>query len=107
MSTISKIDGALSAMRAMEVQAKSASASAPIENGVKAFGNVLGDFIADVNTIKIDSDKLQDRYVKGDPNVSLPQVMLAAEKANIQLNFLTEVRNKLLHAYDEISKMNM
>ena len=108
--SISKIDGAMQAMRMMETQAKGMSISSgmqPIENGVQQFGSILGNFISDVNTIKINSDNLQDRYVKGDTSVTLPQVMLAGEKANIQLNFLTEVRNKLLHAYDEISRMGI
>jgi len=37
----------------------------------------------------------------------LHEVMLAVEKANISFQFLTQVRNKALDAYQEIMKMQV
>jgi flagellar hook-basal body complex protein FliE len=107
--SISNINNTLQSMRMMEANAKNTIdiAPKPIDNGVAEFGSILNNFVNDVNRVKIDSENLQDRYVKGDPSVSLPQVMIATEKANVQLSFLTEVRNKLMDAYNDISRMGI
>lgn len=106
--SINKIDSALQSMSLLEAQAKGVTSPAKaINNGLEDFGKVLSNFVNDVNTVKIDSDALQDRYVKGDASVSLPQVMIATQQANVQVSFMTEVRNKLLDAYNEVLRMGI
>ena len=41
----------------------------------------------------------------GVPGVELPQVMLEMQKANVSFRALTEVRNRLVNAYQEIMNM--
>ena len=41
----------------------------------------------------------------GDPSVSLAEVMITAQKASLQFTGMTEVRNKLLNAYQEVMNM--
>jgi flagellar hook-basal body complex protein FliE len=44
-------------------------------------------------------------YEKGDPTIDLPQVMIAAEKASVSFQAMTQVRNRLVSAYEDIMKM--
>ena len=41
----------------------------------------------------------------GDRSVSLPEVMIALQKASLSFQAMTEVRNKLVNAYQEIMNM--
>ena len=45
------------------------------------------------------------QFEKGVPGVELPQVMLEMQKANVSFRALTEVRNRLVDAYQEIMNM--
>jgi flagellar hook-basal body complex protein FliE len=44
-------------------------------------------------------------FERGVPGVELPQVMLELQKANVSFRALTEVRNRLVNAYQEIMNM--
>jgi flagellar hook-basal body complex protein FliE len=51
------------------------------------------------------ADSLAVAFERGTPGVELPQVMLEMQKANVSLRAMTEVRNKLVNAYQEIMNM--
>ena len=44
-------------------------------------------------------------FERGTPGVELPQVMLEMQKASVSFRALTEVRNRLVNAYQEIMNM--
>ena len=48
---------------------------------------------------------LATAFERGVPGVELPQVMLEMQKANVSFRALTEVRNRLVGAYQEIMNM--
>jgi flagellar hook-basal body complex protein FliE len=52
-----------------------------------------------------ESKALTTAFEKGDPSVSLAEVMITAQKASLQFTGMTEVRNKLLNAYQEVMNM--
>ncbi len=58
-----------------------------------------------VNETQTTSDTLKDKYLQGDPNVSLSQVLVSNEKSKIAFEGLIIVRNKCLEAYKEIMNM--
>jgi flagellar hook-basal body complex protein FliE len=41
----------------------------------------------------------------GDPNVTLSQTMIAAQKSGVAFQAASEVRNKLVNAYETIMNM--
>ena len=43
----------------------------------------------------------------GDDSVSMPEVMVAVQKASISFEAVTQVRNRLLSAYQEIMNMQV
>ena len=42
---------------------------------------------------------------RGDKSVALPEVMIALQKASLSFQAMTEVRNRLVSAYQEIMNM--
>ena len=69
------------------------------------FQNLLTQSIGDVNTSMQESKALTAAFERGDPSVSLAEVMITAQKASLQFTGMTEVRNKLLNAYQEVMNM--
>jgi flagellar hook-basal body complex protein FliE len=73
--------------------------------GPQAFGNLLKQGIDAVNASQQSAAALADSYERGAPGVELAQVMLETQKASVSFRALTEVRNRLVGAYQEIMNM--
>jgi flagellar hook-basal body complex protein FliE len=72
----------------------------------KGFGDYLSDSLAEVNRqIKTADDQAQ-AMVAGE-DVSIHSTMINLEKANISLEFMLQVRNKVIEAYHEIMRMQI
>ena len=69
------------------------------------FSEVLENSIQQVNTRSTAATELRESYEAGNPNVELADVMIAAQKARISFEALTQVRNKMVAAYKEIMSM--
>ena len=74
-------------------------------NGVSEFGKLLQKGIDSVNQSQQSANNLATQFEKGVPGVELPQVMLEMQKASVSFRALTEVRNRLVNAYQEIMNM--
>ena len=70
------------------------------------FGNLLTDFIGNVNKDQMDASKLTQKFVNGD-NVEIHEVMIAGEKAKTSLELLMEIRNKTVDMYKELTRMSV
>jgi flagellar hook-basal body complex protein FliE len=73
---------------------------------VQSFGETLGKAVNSVNQAQLGADSAITRLAAGEP-VDLHQVMIAMEKADIATQLATEVRNKLIEAYQEIMRMQV
>lgn len=69
-----------------------------------SFSEFLSNAISDVNKLQLESEQLNEAFAMG-KNDNIHQVMIAAEKADIALQFTVQIRNKLLEAYQEIMRM--
>jgi flagellar hook-basal body complex protein FliE len=67
--------------------------------------NQTGKILDTVNNSMSGSEAMKDKFLQGDPNVSLSQVMVANEKSKLAFEGLIIVRNKCLEAYKEIMNM--
>ena len=67
-------------------------------------GNFFEELVAKVGDLQSQADNKIKNMVTGESR-ELHEVMLAVEKANISFQFLTQVRNKAMEAYQEIMKM--
>ena len=50
---------------------------------------------------------LADAWERGTPGVDLAQVMIESQKASVSFRALTEVRNRLVSAYQDIMNMSI
>ena len=82
-----------------------AAGAASGTNGVSEFSKLLQKGIDSVNETQQSAANLSTAFEKGVPGVELPQVMLEMQKASVSFRALTEVRNRLVSAYQEIMNM--
>ena len=72
---------------------------------VPNFQTMFSNAINNVNETQMKSGALAKRFEQGDPQVDLPEVMIAAQKASVSFEAMKEVRNKLVDAYKDIMNM--
>ncbi len=68
--------------------------------------DILQNALDDANKLKIESDKLTEDYILG-KNDNLHEVMISSQKAEVSIMFVTEVRNRLMDAYQEFMRMQI
>ena len=91
-----------------EMQRLSAGAQSPAaEPGTaeQGFSDVLKASIDRVNDAQGSAAEIAAAFERGDAAVSLPEVMIALQKASLSFQAMTEVRNQLVSAYQEIMNM--
>ncbi len=69
-------------------------------------GKFFSELVSKVNDIQVQSDKSIQGLASGE-NKNLHEVMIAVEKASISFQFMTQVRNKALEAYQEVMRMQV
>lgn len=67
--------------------------------------NLFQEMLAEVNGQQYQADSQVRQLLLG--KVDLHEAMLALEKADLSLRLLVQVRNKLVRAYEELSRMPM
>ena len=82
-----------------------AAGAAQGTSGVSEFSKLMQKGLDAVNQSQQSAASLATQFEKGVPGVELPQVMLEMQKANVSFRALTEVRNRLVNAYQEIMNM--
>jgi flagellar hook-basal body complex protein FliE len=102
------INQVLAQMRSMAAGAsnESQNTAAAQASGVN-FSSLMQDSIEDVNASMMQAKALATSFETGDPQVSIAEVMIASQRASLQFQAATEVRNKLLTAYQEIMSMQV
>ena len=71
------------------------------------FSQVLKSSLDKVAEVQQNASDISERYMRGDDNVSLSEVMIAGQKANIALQTTIQVRSKLVAAYNDIMNMQI
>ena len=111
-----QIDAILSQIRSMQSQihgvgapqneaAKIGSAGNAVQAPEGSFANVLKKGLDQVHSAQQKSNGLATQFEQGVPGIELPQVMLEMQKASVSFRAVTEVRNRLVNAYQEIMNM--
>lgn len=104
MDNISNIDQVLSQMRLLAQNNVLPESGATQQTDFK---NLLKDSINQVNAYQQEAADLKTAYELGDSDVDIPEVMVAIQKASVSFEAVTEVRNQLLSAYQEIMNMQV
>lgn len=87
-------------------QMQSPSIASTGKSGDASFADTLKNAINEVNELQqVSNKKMQDLSVGRTDNVA--DVMIAAEKADVALRVMVQVRNKIIDAYNEIMRMQL
>lgn len=99
------IDQVLTQLRATAEAAGSKPASGANAPEGPSFGDALQNALADVSAAQKDAQAMAKEFSSGDPNVNLQDVMINLQKANLSFQQMTQVRNRLVSAYQDIMNM--
>ncbi len=94
-------------MRSMQAEAMARQkpvASTP-EPGAPNFSDMLGQAVNKVSETQQTSNQLATAFEMGQSGVDLSDVMIASQKASVSFQAMTQVRNKLVQAYQDIMQM--
>lgn len=70
------------------------------------FADTLKNSLDKINDMQITADEATRAFVSGE-DIEIHEVMLAGEEAKVSLQFAVEMRNKLVEAYQELSRMQL
>ena len=102
------INQVLAQMRVMAAAASNSSSSREVDTADRAdFAALMKDSINQVSEAQHQAKELATAFESGDPNVELPEMMVALQKASVSFQAMTQVRNKLLNAYQEVMNMQV
>lgn len=68
------------------------------------FGSLLNHAIDQVSQLKNSSDQQVGELIQGDRQ-DIHNVMIAVEKADVAFQLMMQVRNKIVNAYQEVSRL--
>lgn len=70
------------------------------------FSDIFKEAISNANNLKKDADLKTADFIAGKTD-NIHEVMIAAQKSDISMSFVLEVRNKIMEAYQEFSRMQL
>jgi flagellar hook-basal body complex protein FliE len=94
----------LAEMRALAAQAGNQAAQ-PAATEQLDFGSVLTNSINRVNDMQKNAESLAAAFETGAKDIDIAQVMIEVQKAGLAFRAMTEVRNKLVQAYQDVMNM--
>ena len=97
----------ISQMQALESLAKGQELQAEVKlEQSPNFSDLMQQAIGQVNETQMQASSLTKAFELGE-NVDLSAVMIAVQKSRISFEALTQVRNKLLSAYQDVMNMSV
>jgi flagellar hook-basal body complex protein FliE len=102
-----QISQVLAEMRALQSRASGISESPAAAAQPSEFANLLKNSVDHVASMQNQATALADAYETGDKSVDLTKVMLEVQKASLAFRAMTEVRNKLVDAYQQVMNMSV
>lgn len=70
-----------------------------------SFTEILKDSMMKVNDLQVESDNLVNKLAIGEVE-DISEVSIAVEKAELALRMMVQIRDKMLDAYQQISRMS-
>ena len=95
--------GALRDSKSLTVEGPSSIGSTSNADG-KSFADTLKEAVSYVNELQKASDKFAQNVATGKTD-DVAGAMIAAERADIALRVMVQVRNKIVQAYQQVSGM--
>ncbi len=106
MSSINSVEQVLAEMRRLTAAAQGGAAETGAAQAPRTeFADLMKQSIDSVNDTQQAASKLSSAFSAGDPGVDVTEVMIALQKAGVAFQAMTEVRNRLVSAYQDIMSM--
>ena len=97
----------LGQMQALEALAKNQPPQPEIRTeGQQSFGDLMKQAVNQVNETQMQASDLRKSFELGE-KVDLSEVMIAVQKSRVSFEALSQVRNKLLSAYQDVMNMSV
>jgi flagellar hook-basal body complex protein FliE len=97
----------LSQMQALESLAKGQAMQPEVKTEQnQSFGDLMQQAVGKVNETQMQASSLTKAFELGE-DVDISAVMIAVQKSRISFEALTQVRNKLLTAYQDVMNMSV
>ena len=106
---VSGVDSLLAQMRSAMAVAQGGATPKITKDapGATDFASVLKSSLDGVAQAQNHAEAMQKAFVLGDDKVSLSNVMIDMQKANISFQTTVQVRNKVIAAYNDIMNMQV
>jgi len=72
-----------------------------------SFADALKQAIEDVGKVQESAHDIENAYIAGDKNISLHEVMISGQRADIAFQQMAKVKEKLVAAYKDIMNMSI
>jgi flagellar hook-basal body complex protein FliE len=102
-----QISQVLAEMRALQSRASGISEAPTASAQPSEFANLMKGSVDSVAVMQNHATALANAYEAGDKSVDLTNVMLEVQKASLAFRAMTEVRNKLVDAYQQVMNMSV
>lgn len=99
------VQGMVDPLRGLDAAARSDLVGATSGTDKASFADLLKQAVDSVNETQAKSAALQTAYEMGDSSVDITQVMIQMQKASVSFEAMTQVRNRLVSAYQDIMNM--
>ncbi|HVN41402.1 MAG TPA: flagellar hook-basal body complex protein FliE [Steroidobacteraceae bacterium] len=97
----------LAQMRTLSAELDAAPKAGLAEPAAGGFGSLLEQALQAVNTQQAQAGQLATALETGAPGVDVAQVMIEVQKAGLAFKAMTEARNRLISAYQDIMNMSV
>jgi len=104
---VSGVDSLLVEMRAAMIVAQGGAAPKAAAITTTDFASVLKSSLDGVAQTQNHAETMQKEFVLGSDKVSLSDVMIDMQNANISFQATVQVRNKVIAAYNDIMNMQV
>ena len=101
------MDQLLVQMRAMSDKASNINQTAINNSESPDFSNMFKNVINQINETQQHAGELTKQFELGNPDIDVTDVMINLQKASISFQAMTQVRNRLVSAYQEIMNMSV
>ncbi len=101
------VDQLLVQMRSMAEKAQGQQVNANQAEGMADFSTLLKSSVDKVSEIQQQAGQLTKAFEMGDKNVNLVDVMIGLQKASLSFQAMTQVRNRLVSAYQDVMNMQL
>ncbi|MGP0020514.1 MAG: flagellar hook-basal body complex protein FliE [Candidatus Sulfotelmatobacter sp.] len=98
------MSGAISSLRILPAEAGPASLRSPASTSESGFRDVLHSAIDDIQQLEGQAETKVAGVIEGN-GADVHSAMIAVEKADLSFQLMMQVRNKIVSAYEEISRM--